>query len=86
VNIHSSEYVVRHDIPYWEPCPNGAARTGHQIYGFYPVDENGWVTVGSTVFAGQDKTSGDSGACGINRALAITMPFRLEKSADFIAN
>jgi len=79
VSIHGSEYVVKHDIPNWEPCPDGAARTGHQIYRFYPVDERGWVTFGSTIFAGVDRTSGDSGACGINKALVITMPFRLEK-------
>src|ERR1700761_1350826 len=30
VSIHGSEYVVKRDIPNWEPCPNGAARTGHQ--------------------------------------------------------
>jgi hypothetical protein len=46
---------------------------------FYPADQNGWVAWGATVFAGVDMTSGDSGACGINKALVITMPFRLEK-------
>nr|WP_165609407.1 hypothetical protein [Mycobacterium alsense] len=79
VAIHGSEYVVKRDIPNWEPCPDGSARTGHQIYRFYPVDERGWVSHGSTVLAGFDKTVGDSGACGINKALVITMPFRLEK-------
>ena len=79
VSIHGGEYVVKHDIPNWEPCPNGAARTGHQIYRFYPVDESGSVAWDSTILAGFDKTSGDSGACGINKALVITMPFRLEK-------
>jgi hypothetical protein len=79
VSIHGSEYVVKRDIPNWEPCPDGAARTGHQIYRFYPVGEKGWVSYDSTVLAGFDKTTGDSGACGINKALVITMPFRLEK-------
>lgn len=79
VSIHGSEYVVKREVPNWEPCPDGAARGGHQIYRFYPVDQNGLVTFGSTIFAGVDMTSGDSGACGINRALVITMPFRLEK-------
>ena len=79
VSIHGSEYVVKRDIPNWEPCPDGTARTGHQIYRFYPVDERGWVSWGSTVLAGFDKTVGDSGACGINKALVITLPFRLEK-------
>jgi hypothetical protein len=79
VGIHGSDYVVKRDIPNWEPCPDGTARTGHQIYRFYPVDERGWVAQGSTIFAGFDKTTGDSGACGINKALVVTMPFRLEK-------
>ncbi len=79
VSIHGSEYVVKRDSPNWEPCPDGAARAGHQIYRFYPVDERGWVDWSSTVFAGVDRTTGDSGACGINKALVITMPFRLEK-------
>ena len=81
VGLHGSEYVVKRDVPNWEPCPNGAARTGHQIYRFYPVDERGWVATDSTskVLAGVDQTSGDSGACGINKALVISLPFRLEK-------
>jgi hypothetical protein len=79
VNYAGSEYVVKRDIPNWEPCPNGASRTGHQIYRFYPVDEKGWVSIGSTTFAGIDRTSGDSGACGINKTLVITLPFRLDK-------
>ena len=80
VNYAGSEYFVKHDIPNWEPCANGGSRVGHQIYRFYPVDANGFVSVGADVFAGQDKTSGDSGACGVNKALVIAMPFRLEKA------
>jgi hypothetical protein len=80
VNLHGSEYVVKRDIPNWEPCSNGPARTGHQIYRFYPVDENGLVAWGSTVFAGIDITSGDSGACGINQPLVVSIPLRLEKA------
>ena len=79
VNIHGSEYVVKRDIPNWEPCANGTSRTGHQIYRFYPVNDKGWVSVGSTTLAGIDRTSGETGACGINQTLIITMPFRLDK-------
>jgi hypothetical protein len=79
VGLHGSEYVVKRDIPNWEPCPNGAARPGHQIYRFYPVDESGMVDWASTLLAGIDLTSGDSGACGVNKALVISVPFRLEK-------
>jgi hypothetical protein len=79
MSLHGSEYVVKRDLSNWEPCPNGAARTGHQIYRFYPVDQSGMVEWGSTVLAGIDLTSGDSGACGVNKALVISVPFRLEK-------
>ncbi|WP_246397968.1 hypothetical protein [Mycobacterium vicinigordonae] len=81
VALHGSEYVVKRDIANWEPCPDGASRTGHQIYRFYPVDEKGWVAFnsGSRILAGVDLTAGDSGACGVNKALVITLPFRLEK-------
>ena len=79
VKIAGSEYVAKRDIPNWEPCPNGTSRAGHQIYRFYPVDDRGQVSVGSTTFAGIDRTLGDSGACGINKALEITLPFRLDK-------
>jgi hypothetical protein len=79
VNFHGSEYVVKRDLPNWEPCANGTSRTGHQIYRFYPVNETGLVSVGSTTFAGVDLTAGETGACGINKALVITMPFRLDK-------
>jgi hypothetical protein len=79
VAIAGSEYVIKRDIPNWEPCPSGVARAGHQVYRFYPVNDNGWVSVGSTTFAGIDRTSGDSGACGINKTLVITLPFRLDK-------
>ncbi len=79
-SVHGSEWVVKRDIPNWEPCPDGSVRTGHQIFRFYPVDERGWVNWDSTVLAGFDKTVGDSGACGVNKALVIMLPFRLEKS------
>jgi hypothetical protein len=79
VNYAGSEYVVKRDISNWEPCPDGTSRAGHQVYRFYPINEKGWVSVGSTAFAGIDRTLGDSGACGINKALEITIPFHLEK-------
>lgn len=67
------------DIPNWEPCQNGTSRARHQIYRFYPVDDRGQSSISSTTFAGIDRTLGDSGACGINKALEITLPYRLDK-------
>ena len=53
--------------------------TGHQRYRFFPVDDNGAIRPGSRVFAGFDKTSGESGGCSLNEKLEIEIPFRLEK-------
>lgn len=76
----SSEYVVERVIPDWERCADGTATvTGHQRYRFFPVGEGGFVRPGSPIFAGSDKTSGESGACRLSDKLEIDMPFRLEK-------
>jgi len=79
----NGEYIVRRDIPNWEPCADGSGRavTGHQRYRFFPVDETGAVLPGSRIFAGFDKTSGESGGCSLNQKLEIDMPFRLETLA-----
>ena len=71
---------VERTIKDWEPCPDGTSADGHQLFQFYPVDENGQVAIhGSTVLAGEDKTIGPSGACGINKPLVISMPLTLRE-------
>src|SRR6476620_7913135 len=75
----NGEYIVARELPNWEPCADGRSVTGHQRYRFFPVDENGYMRPGSPVFAGFDKTSGESGACSLNEMLEIDMPFRLER-------
>jgi hypothetical protein len=75
----NGEYIVKRDLPNWEPCADGRTVTGHQSYRFFPVDETGYVRPGSGVFAGFDKTSGESGGCSLNEQLDIDMPFRLER-------
>jgi hypothetical protein len=79
--ITNGEYVVKRELPGWESCADGTGRvaTGHQRYRFFPVGPDGFVLPGSRVFAGFDKTSGDSGACSRNERLEIELPFRLEK-------
>ncbi|AKK26674.1 hypothetical protein [Mycobacterium sp. EPa45] len=79
--ITNGEYVVKRELPGWERCADGTGRvaTGHQRYRFFPVGPDGFVRPGSRVFAGFDKTSGDSGACSRNEELEIELPFRLEK-------
>ncbi|MGC2654272.1 MAG: hypothetical protein WA317_11890 [Mycobacterium sp.] len=72
-------WFLRRDVPNWESCPDGTAATGHQVIYFIPVGQDGMVQHGSSTLAGQDKTTGPSGACGANRWLVIAMPFRLDK-------
>jgi hypothetical protein len=73
-------WVVRHQIPNWEPCANGTAFPGEQLFRFWPVDDSGRVQIGSNTFAGTDTTTGPSGACGINKGLEVSMPLRLDKA------
>lgn len=77
----NGEYVVKRELPNWEHCADGSGRTvtGHQRYRFFPVDDMGFLQPGSRVFAGFDKTSGESGGCTLNGKLEIELPFRLEK-------
>jgi hypothetical protein len=72
--------VVR-ELPNWETCGDGTAATGHQVFTFYPMGSDPVVPIdfNSTTFAGEDVTTGPSGACGINNELQITMPIKLVK-------
>lgn len=83
INKTSQSWTVERQLLNWEPCADGTAAAGRQLYRFWRVDESGDYDLDSqsSVFAGEDKTIGPSGACGINRILAIRMPFRLEKLA-----
>lgn len=77
----NSEYVVTRELPDWQRCADGTGRTvtGHQRYRFFPVSAAGFLSPGSQVFAGFDKTSGESGGCSLNEKAEVEMPFRLEK-------
>jgi hypothetical protein len=77
--ITNGEYVVQRDIPGWELCGDGRTVTGHQRYRFFPVGPDGFLLPGSSVFAGFDKTLGESGGCSRNDTLRIDIPFRLER-------
>jgi hypothetical protein len=81
IAVRSSDYYVVRDLPDWQRCADGTGRTvtGHQRYRFFPAGPDGNILPGSTVLAGTDKTSGESGACSLNQKVQIDMPFRLEK-------
>jgi hypothetical protein len=81
ITTTNGEYIVKRELPDWEHCADGSGRTatGHQSYRFFPVGPDGYLLPGSQIFAGFDKTAGQSGACSLNEKLEIAMPFRLER-------
>lgn len=68
----SGLWTVHHEVPNWEPCPDGTAASGLQTFTFASVDD-------PTTFKGWDKTVGPSGACGVNKWQTVKMPFTLNK-------
>ena len=81
ITTTNGEYVVKRELPNWQPCADGTGRTvtGHQRYRFFPVGIDGAVLPGSRTFGGFDTTSGESGGCSLNDKTEIQMPLRLEK-------
>jgi hypothetical protein len=74
---NSAQWFVKRSLPGWEPCPDGTAADGQQLYRFYPVAADGTTDVHSTTYAGFDHTIGPSGACGSNKPLEINVPLKL---------
>jgi hypothetical protein len=64
-------WYVSRDLLNWEPCPDGSAARGHQVYRFYFLD--------ASTLLGADRVLGVSGACGKNLPLVVEMPFKLTK-------
>jgi hypothetical protein len=65
----------------WQPCPDGTAAPGLQIFRFSPATPDGSRTdPTSSTLVGEDQTTGPSGACGISKPLFINMPFKLVKT------
>jgi hypothetical protein len=76
------EWRVERTVKNWEPCADGTAADGHELFRFYPVDDRGQLAIhGSTTLGGEDKTVAPSGACGRNTPLVITVPLKLTQIA-----
>lgn len=74
-------WYVKHTVEDWIPCPDGTAAPGLQVFRFVPVNEDGSLTdPASTTLAGEDQTTGPSGACGVSKPVFINMPFKLVKN------
>ncbi len=67
----SGLWRVRHSVPNWEPCIDGTAVAGEQTFTFWAENP----PTGN--YVGRDITIGESGACGFNKWLNITLPLKL---------
>jgi hypothetical protein len=77
----SNLWYVKRIVKNWEPCADGPAFDGLEVYFFWEAGPDAYVVPGSTTLVGEDQTTGPSGACGLNQPLQIRMPFKLVKVA-----
>lgn len=73
------QWYVKRELPDWERCADGTTAPGHQVYRFAAVGADDYYDPKSTTYAGEDLTTGPSGACGRNASLQIALPFKLVK-------
>lgn len=71
IRFTSDMWFVERALDDWERCVDGPPAPGHQVIKFF---ESRYAR---GTYQGWDTTVGPSGACGINRALFIEMPFTL---------
>lgn len=78
----SGVWFVKKTVDNWQPCGDGTAGPGLQVYRFFPSNADATATdPASTTLLGEDSTTGVSGSCGSSRVVFITMPFKLVKTA-----
>ena len=76
-------WYVKRTVENWQPCPDGTAYPGLQVFRFAPTTPDGSrVDPTSTTLVGEDQTTGTSGACGTSLPLFINMPFKLVKTGS----
>lgn len=76
----SGVWYVKHTVEGWIPCPDGSTAPGLQVFRFKAMTPEGDnVDPTATTLVGADVTTGPSGACGVNKPVYITMPFKLVK-------
>lgn len=78
----SGVWYVKKTVDNWQPCGDGTAGPGLQVYRFFPSNADATATdPASTTLLGEDSTTGVSGSCGTSKVVFITMPFKLVKTA-----
>jgi hypothetical protein len=79
----SAVWYVKRTVDNWQPCQDGTAGPGLQVFRFYPgtPDGDAMDPTSSTLF-GEDQTTGTSGSCGSSKVLFISLPFKLVRIGD----
>jgi hypothetical protein len=80
--LSGSQWFVKHYVQDWIPCPDGTTAPGLQVYRFYPATESGNHAIAGTpinLMVGEDQTTGQSGNCGRNLSLVMTLPVKMTK-------
>jgi len=83
-DIYKTEtnWVVKHYVPDFIPCPDGTRAPGLQYFRFYAANVDGMQMAQTDYFLGEDETTGVSGACGRNKSLVLNLPFKLLKNGS----
>lgn len=80
LEFRTTRWIVDRFHEKWQPCPDGSVWPGRQRFQFHGANANGQNEKRITdTLMGYDRTIGISGACGVNQALVIMMPLRLQK-------
>lgn len=81
IYMKSGIWYVKKTVDDWQPCSDGTAEPGLQVYRFYPATpDGGAIDPASSTLLGEDSTTGVSGSCGSSKVVFITMPFKLVKT------
>jgi len=77
----SGVWYVKRTVDNWQPCPDGTAAPGLQVFRLYRSTPEATASdpTSSTLF-GDDQTTGISGSCGSSKVLFISMPIKLVKT------
>jgi len=73
-------WYVKRTVESWEPCPDGTAAAGLQVFRFAPTTPDGAkIDPTSPTLVCEVQTTGPSGACGISNPLFFKLHFKLVK-------
>ena len=67
----SGSWRLRRTVDNWEPCIDGTATPGEQVFTFWKGYPDAFP------MQGYDTTKGPSGSCGYNKQLGVRLPFTL---------